>query len=133
MSWRSPKPDSSVAGVASHGDVGVGHADAREHVGQALPGDRGGALADDQDPPDGAARPARRRSAGRQRRLAEVGAAAAPSSLDDAAPQRLAERAGASLISFSRKCGDVATVDVARRDLGRDQLVVGRPGSSVPS
>ena len=37
----------------------------------------------------------------------------------------LAKLSGASEISFSRKCGDVAPVDVAGGDLGGDHVVVG--------
>ena len=146
MSARSPKPDSSVAGDRL--DVELGPAQRARRAQR----------------PGSGRRP--RRCPGRSRRPARIAPVAQPVARPSAGSVSVAERAprarrrarrscraascgttpGASVISLSRKCGDVAAVDVAGRDLRRAArrrrvtgsvgAVVGRAGrclSSVPA
>ena len=97
---RRPKPDSSVAGRAStrRSDSGGKRA---SRGGQRLAGDGGGALADHEDPVDGARAQAGAHVVGQ--RLGPEGHGQPAVALDELAPQRLAEAdAGDSVISFSR-------------------------------
>ena len=123
MSRRSPNPESSVAVIGV--DVEVAAAQLVEHGGHRLAGDRRGALADDAHAPDrSGGEPlgdARRQGTRRRRRRA----ADRPSSAAILPRSVLAKLSGDSVISLRRKCGELAPVDVAGRDLGDDDVGLG--------
>ena len=102
-SWRHLEARVLGGRRGLHGDRAVGQ-QAAEHVGHAHAGDGGRALTDHDDAPDGAVgqlrRPAPAGGAPRRR-----GRCSTPVVLADAAAQRLGKLVGASVISFSRKCG----------------------------
>ena len=100
MSWRMPKPRSSVAVIGIDVELAVG--ERVEHGRHAAPGDRRGALADDLDPGDARRRPAGRAIVGGQGARADRRRGSSPSRSTILPRSVLRKLAGASVISFSR-------------------------------
>ena len=120
MSSCRPKPDSSVAVIASTASVAA--SSCAEHHGHRTTGDRGRALADDLDPleraggePFGDARAAGPAIPTTARNMAAV--------VGDLAPQRLGEALGRLGDLLEQEVRGVAAVDVAGRDLGDGDVV----------
>ena len=121
MSSRRPKPDSSVAVIASTSSVGAGQL-VEDRCG-ALAGDGGGALSDHPDPRDRAGgEPIG--DVGGQRPLADVGAEQAVA-FDDLAAQRLGEAVRRLADLLEQEVWGVAAVDVAGGHLGGGDVGVG--------